>query len=155
MIWYYLMVEHIYLHYPKTLFMVILYQDVSLFIIELTYHIHNLHETEAEIHSEWVCVIEHRSLQWVIVFHQVSVESPLRLSLKWHCQRMNNVTRLQSFTSSHSALRTASRRALQRAVNEIFRRTLANQQRQLFQLIWMNVYWSETLIKAFLLGFSD
>ncbi len=32
-IWYYLMVEHIYLHYPKTLFMVILYQDVSLFIM--------------------------------------------------------------------------------------------------------------------------
>lgn len=51
-IWYYLMVEQIYLYYPKTLFMVILYQGVSLFIIELTYHIHNLHETEAEIHSE-------------------------------------------------------------------------------------------------------
>lgn len=75
------MVE-VYLDYPKKMFMVILYQGISLFIIELTYHIHNLHETEAEIHSEGVCVIEHRSLQWVIVFHQVSVESPLRLSLK-------------------------------------------------------------------------
>ncbi len=48
------MVEQIYLDYPKTLFMVILYQGISLFIIEWTYHIHNLHETEAEIHSEGV-----------------------------------------------------------------------------------------------------
>lgn len=54
-IWYNLMVEQIYLDYPKALFIVILYQGVLRvlsFITELTYHIHNLHETEAEIHGE-------------------------------------------------------------------------------------------------------
>lgn len=46
-----------------------------------THHIHDLHEAEAEVYGERVGVIEHGTLQRVVVSHQVLVQSALVLSL--------------------------------------------------------------------------
>lgn len=63
-----------------------------------TYHIHNLHEAEAEVNSEALRVIKDWSLQWTVVSHQVSVESALVFPL------MRNYRRQINLDSKYSAL---------------------------------------------------
>lgn len=47
-----------------------------------TYHIHNLHEAESEIDSEWLGIICNWSLQGIVIFQQLLVKLPLKLSLQ-------------------------------------------------------------------------
>jgi len=47
-----------------------------------THHIHDLHEAESEVDSEWLGIIGNRSLQRVVIFQQLLVKLPLELSLQ-------------------------------------------------------------------------
>ena len=56
-----------------------------------TYHIHNLHEGEAEVNSESLGVITDWSHQWVVAFHQVIVQSVLIWTLERNYRRHRNM----------------------------------------------------------------
>ena len=58
-----------------------IYVIMSIPCLKFTHHVHDLHEAEAEIDGESVRVIEDRSLQWVVVPHQVAVQPVLMFPL--------------------------------------------------------------------------
>lgn len=68
-----------------------------------SYHIHDLHQAEAEVYGERVGVVEHRSLQSVVIFHEVSIQPPLMLSLNgcYEDKRVNQLTKGNSLFSDH------------------------------------------------------
>lgn len=49
-----------------------------------THHIHDLQETQGEVHGERLRVVGHRPLQRVVVLDQLLVQPPLELALQGH-----------------------------------------------------------------------
>ncbi len=62
-----------------------------------TYHIHDLHEGEAEVNGESLRVIGNWPLQWVVVSHQVPVQSALVCPLKRNYRTQRNLDSKYTF----------------------------------------------------------